>query len=95
MHKRAFHAVEKRELKINDYGYSLFNREQLTNDLGLESKFSIYDNPDGMDVFLTNLAFPNMREADHEAQCAFHFNWDEAVKLRDYLNKMVKSHHQG
>ena len=45
-----------------------------------------------MDVLLTNLGFKNLRVNKDEEQTHIHFNWDEAKKLRDYLNKVIEEH---
>lgn len=92
MHRRAFHPSDERKLTIDQYGYELFYKEHYDKNYAEELGFSIWDNPDGMDVLLTNLGFKNLRVNKDEEQTHIHFNWDEAKKLRDYLNKVIEEH---
>ena len=66
----------------------------LDKNYGEEVGFGIWDNPDGLDVLLTNLGFKNLRANLNEEQANVHFNWDEAAKLRDYLDKVITEHNK-
>lgn len=92
MHKRAFHPSNNRKLTIDKYGYDLFYKEQYDQKYAEEIGFGIWNNPDGMDVLLTNLEFKNLRADGDEEQTHVHFNWDEAAKLRDYLDSTISKH---
>ena len=94
VHRRAFHPSNKRDLTIDEYGYDLFYKQLLDKNYGEEVGFGIWDNPDGLDVLLTNLGFKNLRANLNEEQTNVHFNWDEAAKLRDYLDKVITEHNK-
>lgn len=94
MHRRAFHPSDKRDLNIDEYGYDLFYKQLIDKNYGVEIGFGIWDNPDGLDVLLTNLGFKNLRADLSEDQTHVHFNWDEAKKLRDYLDKVITEHNK-
>ena len=75
-------------IRVDDFSIlDKFNYYEL---VGTSNQWSIYRNPDGLDMLLTNLPYPKLRQARREEQAVFHLNWDEVKQLRDFLTKQLK-----
>ena len=66
-------------------------KDEIDNQLGMEAEISFLKQPDSNDILLTNLYYPNMRQGIREQddqQAVFKLSKEDAVKLRDYLNRV-------
>lgn len=89
MHRKRFGKPDHKVM-IADRDYSVLDKYKFDESYGMDNQFSIYSNPDGMDMLLTNLPYPKLREAKEEEQATFHLTWDETKQLRDFLDKQLK-----
>lgn len=67
-------------------------KDEIDNQLGMEAEISFLKQPDSNDILLTNLYYPNMRQGIREQddqQAVFKLSKEDAVKLRDYLNRVL------
>ena len=92
MHRKAFKSVKDHYLNIDDDWYNAMYKDEIDNQLGMEAEISFLKQPDSIDILLTNLYYPNMRQGIREQddqQAVFKLSKEDAVKLRDYLNRVL------
>lgn len=89
MHQKRF-GKPAHEVMISDDDFSILDKFKYDEHFGTNNQWSIYRNPDGLDMLLTNLPYPKLRQAGHEEQAVFHLKWDEVKQLRDFLTKQLK-----
>lgn len=92
MHRKAFKNVKDHYLNIDDDWYNAMYKDKIDNQLGMEAEISFLKQPDSIDILLTNLYYPNMRQGIREQddqQAVFKLSKEDAVKLRDYLNRVL------
>ena len=96
MHQKRFGQEKQEAHAITHSGrlidFYVRNKVKYDDHYGMDNQFSIYPNPDGIDVLLTNLPYPKLRAARAEEQTSFHFNWGQAEQLHATLGKMLKEH---
>ncbi|QLL69855.1 hypothetical protein [Lactobacillus sp. 3B(2020)] len=92
MHRKSFKNVKNHFLDINDDWFNAMYKYKIDDHLGMEAEISFLKQPDSIDILLTNLYYPNMRQGVREQddqQTVFKLSKDNAEKLRDYLNKVL------
>lgn len=89
MHRKRF-GKPLHDIWLDDCDFSIRSKFKYDDDFATDDQFSIYKNPDGMDILLTNWSYLKLRAAKRSEQTVFHLNWDETKKLRDFLNKQLK-----
>lgn len=90
MHAKSFGKPEH-EVMIGKEDFSVLAKNLIDEHNGESDQFSIYKNPDGMNILLTNLPYPNLRMSAHEDQTVFHLSWDETEKLRNFLTDVLNN----
>lgn len=90
MHQKRF-GKPAHEVMISDDDFSILDKFKYDEHFGTNNQWSIYRNPDGMDMLLMNLAYPKLREAKDEQQAVFHLTWAETKQLRDFLNRQLSA----
>lgn len=92
MHRKAFKNVKDHSLIIEDGWFNAMYKDKIDDHLGMEAEISFLKQPDSIDILLTNLYYPNMRQGTREQddqQTVFKLSKENAIKLRDYLNKVL------
>lgn len=90
MHQKKFGKTRHEVMKSN-LDFSVLDKSLLDEHFGTEDQFSIYRNPNGMDVLLTNVSYPKLRRADKIETTTFHFSWDDTKQLYEFLGKILKN----
>ena len=92
MHRKSFKNVKDHFLDINDDWFNAMYKDKIDDHLGMEAEISFLKQPNSIDILLTNLYYPNMRQGIREQddqQTVFKLSKDDAKKLRDYLNQIL------
>lgn len=92
MHRKAFKNVKDHYLNVDDDWYNAMYKDKIDDHLGMEDEISFLKQPDSIDILLTNLYYPNMRQGIREQddqQAVFKLSKKDAKKLRDYLNRVL------
>ena len=92
MHRKAFKNVKDHYLNVDDDWYNAMYKDKIDDHLGMEAEISFLKQPDIIDILLTNLYYPNMRQGIREQddqQAVFKLSKKDAKKLRDYLNRVL------
>lgn len=92
MHRKAFKNVKDHYLNVDDDWYNAMYKDKIDDHLGMEAEISFLKQPDSIDILLTNLYYPNMRQGIREQddqQAVFKLSKKDAKKLRDYLNRVL------
>ena len=92
MHRKAFKSVKDHYLNVDDDWYNAMYKDKIDDHLGMEAEISFLKQPDSIEILLTNLYYPNMRQGIREQddqQAVFKLSKKDAKKLRDYLNRVL------
>ncbi len=66
MHRKSFKNVKDHSLIIDDGWFNAMYKDKIDDHLGMEAEISFLKQPDSIDVLLTNLYYPNMRQGTRE-----------------------------
>lgn len=92
MHRRSFKNLKNKYVNVDDELFNAMYKERLDDHLGVEAEISFLKQPETIDILLTNLYYPNLRQGTREQndqQAVFSLTKENAKKLRDYLNKVL------
>ena len=84
MHRKAFKNVKDHYLNVDDDWYNAMYKDKIDDHLGMEAEISFLKQPDSIDILLTNLYYPNMRQGIREQddqQAVFKLSKKDAKKL--------------